>query len=324
MATRKWYEDPRIQQGTDWTASGGAQTGAGGARDWGSTVNSLYNQINNREYQFDPNSPMVQAVKNQFVQQGQRAMQDTIGQAAALTGGYNNSYGQSAGQQSYNNYMLQFADQLQGIMAQDRAAWDAEGDRLLQRLNLAQGMLDRDQEAQRYEREYQDKMDYQNWQMQQTEQGNARDLALMMIQTGQTPSEEALKAAGMDVATARALASYYANQLAGAGGSGGGGGSGRGGGGYGSGSGSGSGSGNLISDADANRVLSIAKSQGIEAARNYLWKNFPAGDYDNYDKVIKWLTDEYNAYLRGLTKSQSGGGGGMGARSGETRSNYSN
>lgn len=39
--------------------------------------------------------------KNQAVNNGRLAMQDAMGQAAALTGGYGNSYAQSVGQQAY-------------------------------------------------------------------------------------------------------------------------------------------------------------------------------------------------------------------------------
>ncbi|MBR2474841.1 MAG: hypothetical protein IKB51_07445 [Clostridia bacterium] len=43
--------------------------------------------------------------KDAAMRNGQRAMQDTIGKASALTGGYGNSYAVTAGQQAYNSYM---------------------------------------------------------------------------------------------------------------------------------------------------------------------------------------------------------------------------
>ena len=36
-------------------------------------------------------------------------MEDTLGKAAALTGGYASSYAQSAGQQAYNGYLQELA-----------------------------------------------------------------------------------------------------------------------------------------------------------------------------------------------------------------------
>ena len=40
--------------------------------------------------------------RNQAVQNGRLAMEDTLGRAATLTGGYGNSYAQSVGQQAYH------------------------------------------------------------------------------------------------------------------------------------------------------------------------------------------------------------------------------
>ena len=65
------------------------------------------------EEEYDPNSdPSYLAYKNQYLAGGQKAMQDTLAKAAALTGGYGSSYGQSAGQQTYNDYMTALADKI--------------------------------------------------------------------------------------------------------------------------------------------------------------------------------------------------------------------
>lgn len=63
--------------------------------------------------EYDPNSdPTYLAYKNQYTKGGMKAMQDTLAKAAALTGGYGSSYGQSAGQQTYNDYMTALADKI--------------------------------------------------------------------------------------------------------------------------------------------------------------------------------------------------------------------
>ena len=48
---------------------------------------------------------LYQQYRDLYTQQGQMAMMDTMGQAAAMTGGYGNSYAQTAGQQMYNQYL---------------------------------------------------------------------------------------------------------------------------------------------------------------------------------------------------------------------------
>lgn len=50
-----------------------------------------------------------QAAKKQYTQSGKQAMKDTLGAATELTGGYDNSYAQTAAQQTYNQYMAELA-----------------------------------------------------------------------------------------------------------------------------------------------------------------------------------------------------------------------
>ena len=46
-------------------------------------------------------------LKDLYIQQGNLASMDTMGRAAAMTGGYGNSYAQTAGQQVYNQHLSQ-------------------------------------------------------------------------------------------------------------------------------------------------------------------------------------------------------------------------
>lgn len=62
---------------------------------------------------------------------------DTMGQAAALTGGYGNSYAQSAGNQTYQQYLTALNDQVPSLYQQAFNVWQNEGDRLLQMYDLA-------------------------------------------------------------------------------------------------------------------------------------------------------------------------------------------
>ena len=49
--------------------------------------------------------PFYRSYADQYVQNGRMAMRDTMGSAAALTGGYGSSYAQAAGQQQYDEYL---------------------------------------------------------------------------------------------------------------------------------------------------------------------------------------------------------------------------
>lgn len=70
---------------------------------WQAQLDDTINKILNREeFSYDLNGDaLYQQYRDKYIQQGKLAMQDTMGQAAAMTGGYGNSYAQSVGQQAY-------------------------------------------------------------------------------------------------------------------------------------------------------------------------------------------------------------------------------
>ena len=72
-------------------------------------IAELYDRIMNRpEFRYDVSKdPLFASYKNQYIQGGQRAMQDAMGTASALTGGYGNSWGATAGYQAYQWYLQQ-------------------------------------------------------------------------------------------------------------------------------------------------------------------------------------------------------------------------
>lgn len=76
---------------------------------WLDEADSYLQKYRNRgPFSYDFNSDaLYNQYKDQYIQQGQMAMMDTMGQAAALTGGYGNSYAQTVGQQAYNQHLGQ-------------------------------------------------------------------------------------------------------------------------------------------------------------------------------------------------------------------------
>lgn len=69
-----------------------------------STAYDNYANFGDFEYNL-AGDPLYQQYADQYKSLGKLAMQDTIGQAAALTGGYASSYAQTAGQQAYNQHL---------------------------------------------------------------------------------------------------------------------------------------------------------------------------------------------------------------------------
>ena len=215
--------------------------------------------------------PAAQAYRENYIRNGQLAMQDTMAQAAARTGGLASSYATQTGQQAYNSYMSDLNAQLAGLRQQ--AYENYLSDQALQqnRINTVAGLGQQAENS--YYNRINDAMNrwatlgyaddtvagilgvaagtpttdqsYRTWQQnfQQAQQDQAvadanrayaNDLAGQMLQLGLTPEEATLQTAGISAADAAALSDFYKQQLALAqtGGSGGGGS-------YGSGSGGG-------------------------------------------------------------------------------------
>ena len=68
-------------------------------------ISDLVDSIQNYDYNKFLGTNEYGALKGQYERQGQRAMQDTLGDAAARTGGMASSYAVTAGQQAYGNQM---------------------------------------------------------------------------------------------------------------------------------------------------------------------------------------------------------------------------
>ena len=109
-------------------------------------MNDLMGQIQNRpKFQYDVNADaLYQQVAQNYMQQGQQAMMDTMGQAAAMTGGYGNSYAQTAGQQMYNQHLLGLNDLVPQYYQMALQQYQMEGDQLMDQYQL---MLQQEESA---------------------------------------------------------------------------------------------------------------------------------------------------------------------------------
>ena len=167
--------------------------GAGYTSPYQQQLDSMYDQIMNRgQFQYDLNGDaLYNQYREQYTQQGQRAMQDTMGQAAALTGGYGSSYATQAGNQAYQEYLTKLSDMVPTLYDKAYQRWSDEGQQMTDRFNTAYQMEGRDYD--RY----------------QTEKQQAYSTAMTMLQSGYMPSDDMLQLAGMSADDAYIL--WYAN-----------------------------------------------------------------------------------------------------------------
>lgn len=99
---------------------------------WQTQRDEIFDKILNRDkFSYDINADaLYQQYKDQYVLGGQMAMMDTMGQAAALTGGYGNSYAQTVGQQTYQGYLQQLNDKVPELYQLALDQYTREGDEM--------------------------------------------------------------------------------------------------------------------------------------------------------------------------------------------------
>lgn len=204
------------------------------ASNYTQQLNDIYGQIMNRgPFKYDLNADMLyQQAKDQYMLTGQQAMMDTMGQAAALTGGYGSSYASTAGNQAYQQHLTALNNMVPELYDRAAAQWAREGDELYNKYSLtaqadatdydrylaaldqynndrafAQGQYDM-----LYGQDYGQFADARNYWAQMAAQENAEywsvrnqayQTAMAMLQKGKMPSADMLNAAGISAADAK-------------------------------------------------------------------------------------------------------------------------
>jgi len=203
---------------------------------------NLLDQINNRKkFSYNINEDgLYNVYRDKYIQQGRMAMRDTMGQVAALTGGYGNSYGQAVGQQAYDRALQNLNDVVPQLYGQAFSMYQEEGNQLQKQYAMASDLVGEDWTKYRAA-----VSDWQTNRAVAEEQAQAaakaayqleadayKNLTTLIGSTGYIPTEEELATAGMSVEAAAALRTEYlraTKQLkkksSGGGGGGGGGGS---------------------------------------------------------------------------------------------------
>lgn len=113
---------------------------------WDSVIKDLAGQILNRPaFSYDyTQDPLYQQYKESYTREGQRAMQDTLGQVSARTGGLASSYATTAAQQANSYYMQQLNDKIPELQQLAYDMWLNEGDMDRANLEMLLGLENRD------------------------------------------------------------------------------------------------------------------------------------------------------------------------------------
>ena len=178
-------------------------------------MEQVLEKLNSREpFTYDPGTDKLYLhFKDQYTKAGALAKEDAQAQAAALTGGYGNSYGQTLGQEAYDREMDRLTNLVPELYDRAKETYDQEGETILGEYDRLAKDLDRQQaEAARLDQEEykrQKEQEDREYQQQKAERDKAYSLALSMLNQGLMPSQDILGKSGIDPTDAEKL--YGAN-----------------------------------------------------------------------------------------------------------------
>lgn len=144
--------------------------------------------VRREAFSYDPEKdPLYANYARLYTQLGQQAMEDTVGKGAALTGGYDNSYAQTAGQQAYGRYLQQLSALVPELYDRAYDRYQAEGEALYNQILLQ--TRQQEQQAQQQEAAF--------------------DRLMGLMEMGYGPTDDELAEAGMTRAQADSILDYY-------------------------------------------------------------------------------------------------------------------
>lgn len=197
---------------------------------WRAQAEALYSQLETRQpFSWDPATDLLyQTYRRQALHDGRLAMEDTLGRASTLTGGYASTYAQVAGQQTYGEYLRRLSDAMPDYYAQARQTYDAQTDALAQRYQAVLGLSEDSYDRYRDQvSDYENRLKalenqaetaydqgYDQWQ-------DAYKRLETLVKAGYTPTSAELSQAGMTAAQAAALAASTQKKSGSSGSSGG-------------------------------------------------------------------------------------------------------
>ena len=208
-------------------------------------IDEMLDKLLNRDkFSYDyTKDPLWQQYQSQYLREGERAMEDTLGQLSARTGGLSSSWAQTAGQQAQNYYASQAADKIPELyqlaynmylkdidtQVQDLGLLNNMSDRQYNRYrdtmsdwmndrNFAYGVYRDDIGDDRYKNEWNYNVNRDQISDNRYENETAYNRALQLLQAGIMPGSDVLTQAGL---TASQAAGILANRTKSSGGSGG-------------------------------------------------------------------------------------------------------
>lgn len=165
---------------------------------------------NRGAFSYDPQTDaMYRQQVQSLMHRGRQAMEDTVGVAQTMTGGYGNSYAQTAGQQTYSQQLGKLADVMPQLYALAYEKYTAETDRLKKHYEAWEDRKKTAQEAhtalQKAHNTRQAEL-YDQYRDALARQDKEYTRLSALLKLGYNPTDDELAAAGMTRAMAQLIA----------------------------------------------------------------------------------------------------------------------
>ena len=106
-------------------------------------IKSLLSDLSGMSFDYDiENDPVFRLSRDEAVRRGRLAMEDAIGKASALSGGYANSYAASAGQQAFSGETAAIRELIPELYEAAYDRYESERDSLSDRIKLLSSLED--------------------------------------------------------------------------------------------------------------------------------------------------------------------------------------
>ena len=145
-AMNQTFKTPAAVKEADRWLSSQLELIQSGKTSYSDQVKDMMDKIMNREkFSYDVDTdPLFQQALASAMNSGKQAMQDTIGQASALTGGYSSTYATTAGNQAYNAFIEDAYDNLPQYYQMAMEAYQMEGDEMYRQFGMVSELDDKE------------------------------------------------------------------------------------------------------------------------------------------------------------------------------------
>lgn len=171
--------------------------------NYAGNINRLADKYLNNKFNWSVDgSSEYQQLKSKYQREGAKQQENVMGSYASNTGGYSNSYAQSAGQKAYNSYMDELQEKIPELKKSAYESWSQEQENTMNKISMLQGLDDT--QYQRYRDTVQDNYDFMTY--YENKYSTSKGLDMSEFQNELAKWQSRMSAASANLANVRNLA----------------------------------------------------------------------------------------------------------------------